>query len=187
MNSVMFRGVENPLQRSEVTDQLKSSHTDKRHYVMGLKGTGVFMNHFITHIHRLSRSITSLLVEGDMCEMCCRECCCMCRDYYRWGHDFDSLLGQHWHWTFEFRTSWRTDVAPFCHFCASNMAASKFYTIHLHPEQISKQVSWRLVRESRMSLQQTLATEYRPHFVFPDFNGVTVALNLKLTVKSNPV
>lgn len=70
MNSVMFGGVENPLQRSEVTDQLKSSHTDKWHYIIGLKGTGVFMNHFITHIHRLSRSITSLLADGDTCEMC---------------------------------------------------------------------------------------------------------------------
>lgn len=187
MNSVMFGGVENPLQRSEVTDQLKSSHTDKWHYVIGLKGTGVFMNHFITHIHRQSRSISSLQVEGDMCEMCCRECCCMCRDYYRWGHDFDSLLGQYWHWTFRVSDQLTDGHRPFFDFCASNMAASKFYTILLHPEQISKQVSWRLVRESRMSLQQTLATEYRPHFVFPDFYGATVALNLELTVKTNPV
>lgn len=58
---------------------------------------------------------------------------------------------------------------------------------HGHPEQISKQVSWRLVRESRMSLQQTLAAEYWPHFVFPDVYGATVALNLKCTVETNPV
>lgn len=60
MNSVMFGGVENPLQRSEVTDQLKSSDTDKRHYVIGLKGTGMIMNHFSFFITFTDRHGVSL-------------------------------------------------------------------------------------------------------------------------------